>query len=312
LISTLFELLPEQSGDIHCARGADLFHITVSVLASYKLVMLRTTKKQENFAKYSNDSALMRSYLSTLAATADQLAEELRNEQRLAAYQNLLSIQQQAIYRILRLTRQKELSYDNWEQEYPLGTVDLAAACTKLSFELSSALAKQGPHFTYRSEVTDLLLMGNKSLLNYLILALLSNAIKSAGSDGTVELSLVQKKDRALISVWDSGLAIPEDRLMSLFSDQNTSALPRPNEGTGLDLWIAHRITLFHHGVIMAANRPNYGTEFTISLPIKSLSKQQLQTQHDSSEFKNEGFSPILVGLADALPREAFEALIEP
>lgn len=311
-ILSLFELLPEQSGELHSTLGTDLFHISVSSLESFKLVVLRSKKKTEPILQPSNVPSLMRSHLSNLAATSEQLAEHLSNENRLYAYQDLLSVQLQSIYRILRLTRQSELSYDDWEQEYPLGPVDLASMCSMLSFELGSCLAKEGPHFIYRSELSSLLLTGNKGLLEHLLLSLLSNGIKSAGSAGSVELSLTRKKDRVLISVWDSGLAIPEDRLLSLFSYQNNSTLPRPNEGTGMGLWLAHRIALFHHGVIMAANRPNCGTEFTISLPINTLQhSQQPQIPYHEPQFKNEGFSSLLIGLADALPKEAFKPLIE-
>lgn len=307
--SEFSELLPEQSGDIHCALDAGLFHVTVSVLDSGKLVMLRPTKKQDTILKYSSVPSQLRSHLSNLAATTDQLAQHLSDENKLDDYGELLSIQLQAIYRILRMTRQKELSFNNWDQEYPLAAVDLAAICHTLSSELSFRIETEGPHFTYHSELSSLILTANKNLLEYLILALLSNAIKSAGQNGTVELSLIRKKHRVLFSVWNSGLAIPEDRLLSLFSNQGPSTLPRPNEGAGLDLWIAHRISLFHHGVIMAANRPTGGTEFTVSLPISP--PHQLPVQRDEPGFKNEGFSPLLIGLADALPRHAFEPFIE-
>ncbi|MDF2838438.1 MAG: Osmolarity sensory histidine kinase EnvZ [Evtepia sp.] len=309
-LQTLSELLPEQSGDIQYALDAVRLHITISVLEFGKLLILRPISKQETFSAHSNVPSQMRSHLSNLAATTEQLADRLSKEEKLDDYQDLLSIQLQAIYRILRMIHQQELSCDDWEQEYPLGPLDLALCCRVLSYELGAYIAKEGPNVTYRSELSNLFLTGNKKLLEHMVLSLLSNAIKSAGKDGAVELNLIRKKGRVLISVWDSGLAIPEDRLLSLFSNQSASTLPRPNEGAGLDLWIAHRIALFHHGVIMAANRPNGGTEFTVSLPIRA--PKQLAAQCDDPHFKNEGFSPLLIGLADALPGQAFRLLVEP
>lgn len=304
----LSELLPE-SGNIHCALDAGQYHITISALESGKLLTIRPTKQQESHTLHSNIPPQMRRHLSNLAATTEQLAQHLSKERKLNDYQSLLSIQLQSIYRILRITRQRELSYDDWEDEFPLGAVDLAANCRTLASEIQSCILREGPQFTYCSKLSSLLITGNKNLLEYLVLSLLSNALKSVEKNGAVEFSLSRKKGRVLISIWDSGLAIPEDRLLSLFSKHGSSSLPRPNEGTGLDLWIAHRIALFHHGVIMAANRPNGGTEFTVSLPINP--PKQRQIQQDEPHFKNEGFSPLLIGLADALPPQAFELLLE-
>jgi signal transduction histidine kinase len=308
---TLGELLPQESGQIQCALEGGLYHITVSLLSpELRLLLLRPAKEVAAVFHHNNVSSILRGHLTNIAATTEHLAQQLNREQRLEAYSDLLSIQNQAVYRILRLARQMELSHGDWEQEFTMGMVDLAGVCRSIHGELSSRLGEEGPRFTYRSELGSLPMLGSKLLLEQLILSLLSNAIKSAGPEGAVDLSLSKKNNRAVLSVWDSGKSIPEDRLLNLFSPFQHSTLPRPNEGAGLDLWIAHRIAIFHHGVIMAGNRPNGGTEFTVSLPIHA--PKQLRLQSTDTAFVGEDFSHLLVVLADALPRHAFDPIMEP
>ena len=308
---TLGELLPQESGQVQCALEGGLYHITVSLLTpDLRLLLLRPARQVEASPHHSNVPAILRGHLTNLAATTEHLAQQLYKEQRLEAYSDLLSIQNQAVYRILRLARQMELSSSDWAQEFSMGMVDLAGVCRSIHGELGSRLGEEGPRFTYRSELGSLAMLGSKTLLEQLILSLLSNAIKSAGPDGAVDLSLFKKNNRAVISVWDNGKSIPEDRLLNLFSPFHNATLPRPNEGAGLDLWIAHRIAIFHHGVIMAGNRPNGGTEFTVSLPIHAPT--QLRLQSTDTAFVGEDFSHLLVVLADALPRHAFDPIVEP
>lgn len=300
-------MLPPNSGDVLCTLKGILFHITVTNLDGQRLLIFRTMREPEPLDTAATIPAQLRTHLSNLSATTEHLAQQLARENRLETYADLLSIQTQASCRILRLAQQMEFAQEDLTLDFPHSTLNLVGICTALADELRTRLGEHGPHFHCRCEPPSLLLTGNRSLLEQLILSLLSNAIKSAGPEGSVELNLILSHGRAVLSVWDNGQSIPDDRLLQLFSPQSTVGLPRPNEGAGLDLWISHQIAHYHGGVIMAGNRQGGGTEFTISLPATPPKKLQFQSADETPQ--SDGFSPLLIALSDALPHQAYHPL---
>mgnify|MGYP000724262816 CR=1 FL=1 len=91
-----------------------------------------------------------------------------------------------------------------------------------------------GVRFTYTSNVEHLPFQGSKSLLTQMLLALVSNGVRAAGKDGAVEMKLHAENGRCVISLRDTGVGIPEDRMATLFSGDAPEELPRPGEGAGL------------------------------------------------------------------------------
>ena len=93
---------------------------------------------------------------------------------------------------------------------------------------------------------------------------------------------------------------MPDERLLQLFSPQDTTQIPDGLVGTGLDLWLCYRIVQAHKGAIVAQNVPSGGTEFIVSLPIQHPTT--LSFQSPKPRIGENGFSPILVLLSDVLP----------
>lgn len=305
----LLSLFPEQDEPVYISLEFGVFYATIASMPYGRLVVLRPDNRNSASPDYFNVPAHLRNHLTNLTAAMDQISRRLAQEHKTADYAPFLTIQNQAIHRILRLIRQMELSSNDWESEYPIGIVDFAELCRTLADEVSAHNKGASFQFIYKSDISSLPLSGNRGLLEQLILSILSNGIKSAGPGGTVELSLSRQKNRVILSTWDSGPGIPEHRLLHLFSPKTSVDLPLPEDGVGLDLWIAQRIISFHHGVIMAGNHPQTGAEFTISLPITPPS--HLMFQSKDHLFQGEGFSPVLVGLADVLPSGSFALVME-
>ena len=95
---------------------------------------------------------------------------------------------------------------------------------------------------------------------------LLENAQKYAT---TATIDVTTAGDTVVLRVSDDGPGIPEDDLTSLFEPffrVNRSRSKTP-AGYGLGLSICKRIVEAHGGTISAANNPDRGATFTISLP---------------------------------------------
>ncbi len=99
---------------------------------------------------------------------------------------------------------------------------------------------------------------------------LLSNALRFAPPAGEIVIGLARAGSQVQVSVRDSGPGIPEEALPHIFerfyrADRSRS---RSEGGTGLGLAIALHLAEAHGGTLVAANDPQGGAVFTLSLPV--------------------------------------------
>lgn len=100
---------------------------------------------------------------------------------------------------------------------------------------------------------------------------LLDNAVKFTDRDGTVEVMVSRKSNEALVSIRDSGVGIPKERLSWIFElfNQMKHGPERAREGIGVGLALARQITELHGGRIEAKSEGlGKGSEFLVHLPL--------------------------------------------
>jgi two-component system OmpR family sensor kinase/two-component system sensor histidine kinase BaeS len=99
---------------------------------------------------------------------------------------------------------------------------------------------------------------------------LLSNALRYTPEGGFIELDIAQEGSTIRLSVHDSGPGIPSDSLPYVFERFYRADKSRSREvgGSGLGLAIAQKLAQAHGGSLMAANHPQGGAIFTLTLPM--------------------------------------------
>jgi len=105
-----------------------------------------------------------------------------------------------------------------------------------------------------------------------ILLNLLSNAMKFTPRGGSLTIASVVRNDRVEISVADSGVGIPPDKLESIFEPfvQIDSRLTRTHEGVGLGLAISRDLARAMGGDLTAASTLGEGACFTLTLPLSA------------------------------------------
>jgi signal transduction histidine kinase len=98
--------------------------------------------------------------------------------------------------------------------------------------------------------------------LRQVLINLFRNALQ-AGGEGPVEARVVASPAGLAITVRDHGPGIPEAELERVFEPFRTTRV----RGTGLGLAVARRIVVLHGGTIEAANHPDGGALFTVTIP---------------------------------------------
>ena len=103
------------------------------------------------------------------------------------------------------------------------------------------------------------------------MLNLLSNAIKYTPDDGFIKVNISTTEEEVKVSVKDSGLGIPQDKLDIIFDrfGQADGVLNRKSEGSGIGLSLVKNLVELHGGEVSANSRKNEGSEFIFTIPIK-------------------------------------------
>jgi PAS domain S-box-containing protein len=116
---------------------------------------------------------------------------------------------------------------------------------------------------------------GDKEKLIQVITNILSNAIKFTPDKGKIIITAREDEDEIKISINDTGIGIPDDKLERIFDRfyQVDSSSSRKYGGFGLGLSICKTIIEKHNGLIWAESNGN-GSTFNIVLP-KNRSKQK-------------------------------------
>jgi PAS domain S-box-containing protein len=115
----------------------------------------------------------------------------------------------------------------------------------------------------------DVVVRADGEKLRQVLVNLLSNAVKFTPRGGRIDLLYEVRGDRVLLSVRDTGMGIPEEKLDSIFEPfvQVRSGLTRTAEGTGLGLSISRDLARGMGGDLTVESVLGKGSTFTLELP---------------------------------------------
>jgi signal transduction histidine kinase len=113
----------------------------------------------------------------------------------------------------------------------------------------------------------------DRERVEQIVLNLLSNAVKFTPARGTVKITVSAVPNRISLSVQDTGVGIPPDKLEAVFEAffQVEGSRSRAYGGTGLGLAISRRLAREMGGDLNVESTPGKGSTFTLSLPRSPL-----------------------------------------
>lgn len=106
---------------------------------------------------------------------------------------------------------------------------------------------------------------------------LIENAIKYNINEGWVKITLNSDHKYFYITVNDSGVGIPADKIDKIFDRfyRVDSARDRETGGSGLGLSIVKNIIILHDGEIKVFSKEEEGTTFSVRVPLKVYGKKE-------------------------------------
>jgi two-component system, OmpR family, sensor histidine kinase CiaH len=159
--------------------------------------------------------------------------------------------------------------YENPQQQIVFEKVSLSKVVTQAIKKIQPIADMKSISIT--SKIRDITVMGNSYSLIDCVIILLDNAVKYSTKGKNVSVTAGKTDGTAYISVSDHGLGISADDLPYIFDRfyrADSARLKTTTGGYGLGLPIAKKIVDTHKGTIQVKSKPNFGSTFTIRLPI--------------------------------------------
>ena len=109
----------------------------------------------------------------------------------------------------------------------------------------------------------DIYVYGDKNALIHAFVNLIMNSLEAMDYKGKLKISLTKEKNKAVLKVEDTGKGIPDYIKDKIFEPFFTTK----DQGTGLGLFIVHKVIKEHGGNINFYSEQGKGTTFIIELP---------------------------------------------
>jgi PAS domain S-box-containing protein len=257
----------------------------------------------------SNISHELRTPLNILLSSLQMLNIYTNNmdNMEVLSIKNYLRMMKQNCYRLLRLIN-NFIDVSKIETGfYQLNSknVNIVNIIEEITLSVVDYMKNKNIDIIFDTEIEEKIVSCDEDKLERIILNLLSNAIKFTAPGGKIQVNIYDGDSSITISVKDTGVGIPEDKLKGIFDrfSQVNNQLTKENEGSGIGLSLVKSLVEMHGGKIEVNSIYGEGTEFLIYFPVDKsedfyqiemdLSTQCESTLNSNIEKMNIEFSEI-------------------
>lgn len=195
-------------------------------------------------------------------------------------YINYIKIAQQNVFRLLKLINNL---IDSTKLEAGFFNIniknhDIVSCVEDITMSICEFAEKNKISITFDTEEEEKIIAFDLNHLERVLLNILSNAIKFNRENGNIDVYMSFDKRYVNISIKDTGIGIPKDKIDLLFDrfKKINNRLTKINEGSGIGLYIANELVKINGGEIEVNSELGEGTEFIIKMPIKRFENEAL------------------------------------
>lgn len=127
---------------------------------------------------------------------------------------------------------------------------------------------EKGLEIKFSTSINKKIIFVDKKMIEKVFLNILANAIKFTSTGGVIEVNIDMIDGEIQISIKDSGVGIPKDKIGVIFEDfeQVDRTLSRGAEGTGIGLSVVKKLVDLHNGKIIVSSEMGIGSNFKVRL----------------------------------------------
>ena len=207
----------------------------------------------------------IRNPLNTISTITQQLSKDFEPSENADEYHSLANLVNKEIRRINK-TVQDFLRFSRPEKIL-LNEFELSELIDQIQAQYKGMLKEKKISFIKSIEWNGIV-NWDRNQIQQVIMNLMQNSIDSISEKGEINFNIKKIEMNIIIRISDNGCGIPEhikNRIFNLYYTTKAS-------GTGIGLSIIQRIIIEHNGTIDFQSKENFGTTFTMQLPINSAS----------------------------------------
>ncbi len=269
---TLMRILSNNGGSGEMRIAGRTYHVSsspsegeIGIVLLLQDITEAQTAEQNRKQFTANVSHELRTPLTTISGYAELLETGLAKPEDTATLGNKIHLESLRLLSLVEdILRLSKLDEGMTKDKNPIELYMLAQAC-----------ASKLRDYAEKSEISlhvdgkQTIVLGDRTLLEEMIINLIDNAIKYNKRNGSVFVLVGDRDGQPFISVKDTGLGIPPEHHHRVFERfyRVDSSRSKETGGTGLGLSIVKNGAQLHDATVSLESKPDEGTEITIRFP---------------------------------------------
>lgn len=280
-VKTMFTLKSSVDKEIKLSKQVTIANEKVEELIEYEKI------RTEFFANISHE---FRTPLNVISSTVQLLKSLNKNKNlgdpKIEYYFDIIS---QNSFRLTRLINNliDTIKIENGNSRLQLSNKDIVFVVEQLSQIAAKYAAIKNISLIFDTNIEERTMGFDEEKIDRAILNIISNAVKFTKEGGSIFVNLCDLGDVIQISIKDTGIGIPKDKLEFIFKRfaQVDKSITRENEGSGVGLTLAKALIEMHGGSIQVNSEVGRGSEFIINLPVKNATGTEFNCKRIQEEM---------------------------
>lgn len=207
----------------------------------------------------------------------------------------------QNCYRLLRLVNNliDITRIDSGFFNISINNYDIINIIENIALSVAQYVENRNIELIFDTELEEKIIACDPDKIERIVLNILANSVKFTPEGGQIKVNIYDKIDEIHVSIKDTGVGIPRDKLSIIFERfrQVDKTLSRNREGSGIGLSLVKSLIELHGGNIEVKSDLGKGTEFIFTLPVRTVEEHCGVT--DSTNQWQENVEKIDVEFSD-------------
>ena len=234
--------------------------------------ILSETLKTEFFSNLSHELRTPLNVILSALQLLDTYASGSNVNDKEIKFKKYSNIMKQNCYRQLRLVNNMIdiTKLDAGFYELNLQNCNIVSVVESVTMSVAEYIKTKSIELIFDTDIEECIMSCDPEKIERVILNLLSNSIKFTKPGGSMAINMYDKGENIIISIKDTGIGIPSDKLDIIFDRfmQVDRSFARKQEGSGIGLSIVKSLVELHGGTISVTSEYGKGTEFIIVIPV--------------------------------------------
>ena len=234
--------------------------------------ILSETLKTEFFSNLSHELRTPLNVILSALQLLDTYASGSVVNDKEIKFKKYSNIMKQNCYRQLRLVNNMIdiTKLDAGFFELTLQNCNIVNIVESVTLSVAEYIKSKSIELIFDTDIEECIISCDPEKIERVILNLLANSIKFTKPGGSMTVNMYDKGENIIISIKDTGIGIPKDKLGIIFDRfrQVDRSLTRNHEGSGIGLSIVKSLVEIHGGKISVLSEYGEGTEFIIVFPV--------------------------------------------